>query len=154
MLAGLGVRPEIHLHPPVMTVAESLELVPELPGCKTKNLFLRDKKRRRRFLFTAAHARTVDLRALADRLGVQGLSFAPPQELLEHLGVSPGSVSLLALINDRSRSVELVIDARVWSAEALQAHPLDNAATAVLTHDMLERFLAATGHIPVIVDFP
>jgi len=153
LLEGLGLRPDIHRHPPVMTVAESLELVPELPGCKTKNLFLRDKKRRRRFLLTAAHDRVVDLRALSKVLGVQGLSLAPAEELMQHLGVTPGSVSLLALVNDQSRSVELVIDARVWSAEALQAHPLDNAATAVLTHPMLERFLAATGHTPVILDF-
>jgi Ala-tRNA(Pro) deacylase len=153
-LLALGIEPEIHRHPPVMTVAESLVLVPQLPGCRTKNLFLRDARRRRRFLVTVAHGALVDLRALRVPLAVKGLSFASPDELMACLGVSPGAVSLLALVNDRSRSVEFVVDRQVWSAEAVQAHPLDNAATAVLTHAMLERFLAATGHAPAILDFP
>lgn len=150
----LGVELDIHRHPPVMTVAESLVLVPALPGCRTKNLFLRDAKRRRRFLVTVAHDAVVDLRALREPLAVKGLSFAPTEELMACLGVSPGAVSLLALVNDRSRSVEFVVDRRVWSADAVQAHPLTNAATAVLTHAMLERFLAATGHRPAVHDFP
>jgi Ala-tRNA(Pro) deacylase len=55
-------------------------------------------------------------------------------------------VSLLALVNDTAHAVEFVIDARLWEAEAVHAHPLRNDATLVIPHAALERFVGATGH--------
>ena len=143
-----------HEHPPVMTVAESQRLVPPLPGAKTKNLFLRDKKGARHFLVTVPHDLTVDLDALGVQLGVGRLGFASPERLLKHLGITPGSVSLLALVNDTMGAVEFVIDRRLWEAAAVQAHPLVNTATMVIPHEQIERFLAATGHSPRIAEIP
>ena len=139
-------------HPPVMTVEESGRLVPPLPGAKTKNLFLRDKKGARHFLVSVPHDLTVDLDALGDAIGAGRLGFASAERLRLHLGVTPGSVSLLALVHDQAHAVELVIDRRLWDAEAVHAHPLVNTATLVVPHDALERFLAATGHVPRIVE--
>jgi len=153
-MARLGLRPEIHSHPAVMTVAESLAFVSGLPGCKTKNLFLRDKKRRRHFLVVVPHDAGVDLRALGQVLGVTGLGLASHADLGELMGVTPGAVSILCAVNDTARAVDVVVDAMVWTAEAVQAHPLDNSRTAVLTHSMLERFLAATGHVPRVIVVP
>ncbi|MEP7084357.1 MAG: prolyl-tRNA synthetase associated domain-containing protein [Betaproteobacteria bacterium] len=137
-----------------MTVAESERLVPRLPGAKTKNLFLRDKKGLRHFLVTVPHDRAVDLAALGAVLGVGRLGFASPERLVQHLGIAPGSVSLLALYNDRDAAVEFVIDRDLWEAPAVQAHPLVNDATMVIAHADLERFLAATAHVPRTVDVP
>ena len=95
-----------------------------------------------------------DLNALGVRIDAGRLGFASPERLLAHLGITPGSVSLLALVNDKARAVEFVLDQRLWDAPAVQAHPLRNDATMVLAHDDLERFLAATGHAPRIVDIP
>jgi Ala-tRNA(Pro) deacylase len=72
---------------------------------------------------------------------------------MRHLGVTPGSVSLLALVNDRDGAVEFVIEKALWEAAAVQAHPLVNDATMVLAHADLERFLAATGHHAVVMEF-
>ncbi len=113
-------------HPPVMTVEESERLVPPLPGAKTKNLFLRDKKGLRHFLVTVPHDRVVDLNALGAAIGAGRLGFASPERLVTHLGITPGSVSLLALVNDRAHVVELVVDRALWGADAVQAHPLTN----------------------------
>jgi Ala-tRNA(Pro) deacylase len=143
-----------HAHPPVMTVEESERLVPKLPGAKTKNLFLRDRKGARHFLVTVPHDRPVDLEALGAALGAGRLGFASPERLQKHLGIAPGSVSLLALVNDAARAVEFVIDRQLWEAPAVQAHPLVNDATMVLAHAELERFLAATGHAARVVDVP
>jgi Ala-tRNA(Pro) deacylase len=143
-----------HEHPPVMTVAESERLVPPLPGAKTKNLFLRDKKGARHFLVTVPHDLAVDLEALGLLLGAGRLGFASADRLMKHLGVTPGSVSLLALVNDALKAVELVIDRRLWEAEAIHAHPLVNTATMVIPHRELERFLAATGHAPRVAEIP
>lgn len=143
-----------HEHPAVMTVAESERLVPPLPGAKTKNLFLRDKKGVRHFLVTVPFDLAVDLEALAAELGTGRLSFASPDRLMKHLGITPGSVSVLALVNDATHAVELVIDQRLWEAQAIHAHPLVNTATMVIPHAELERFLAATGHAPRVALIP
>ena len=149
-----GIAPSRHTHPPVMTVEESLRLVPPLPGKKTKNLFLRDKRGKRHILVTIRHDLAVDLSELESVLGVRGLGFASPERLARHLGVTPGSVSLLALVNDTQKHVEFVIDRALWEAPAVHAHPLRNDATMVIAHADLERFLAATGHSPRIVTVP
>jgi Ala-tRNA(Pro) deacylase len=149
-----GVAAERHRHPPVRTVEESLRLVPKLRGMKTKNLFLRDKKGRRHFLVTVPHDLSVDLEALGVALDAHRLGFASAERLLEHLGIRPGSVSLLALFNDKAHAVEFVIDRRLWTADAVQAHPLVNSETLVLGHADLEAFLAATGHRARVIDVP
>src|SRR5213079_1802803 len=76
-------------HPPVMTVAESEQLVPPLPGAKTKNLFLRDKKGTRHLLVTVPHDLAVDLDALGMHLGVGRLGFASSDRLMKYLGITP-----------------------------------------------------------------
>jgi Ala-tRNA(Pro) deacylase len=153
-LARHGIEAARHEHPAVMTVEESERLVPRLPGAKTKNLFLRDKKGARHLLVTAPHDLAVDLKELGTTLGVDRLGFASADRLMKHLGVTPGSVSLLGLVNDTAHAVEFVIDRRLWDAEAVHAHPLVNTATMVIPHAQLERFLAATGHLPRVVEIP
>lgn len=149
-----GVNAARHEHPAVMTVEESERLVPKLPGAKTKNLFLRDRKGRRHFLVTAPHDVAIDLEALGNALGAGRLSFASPERLQKHLGLTPGAVSLLGLVNDATHAVEFVVDRRLWAAEAVHAHPLVNTSTMVIAHADLERFLAATGHAPRVIDVP
>jgi Ala-tRNA(Pro) deacylase len=141
-------------HPPVMTVDEADRLVPPLPGAKTKNLFLRDKKGGRHLLCTVPAHLPVDLKQLGALLVDGTLGFASAERLQKYLGIAPGSVSLLALFNDRARAVEFVIDRTLWHAPALQAHPLVNTRTLSLSHAELERFLAATGHTPRVIDVP
>ncbi len=153
-LRAHGITVARHEHPPVMTVEESLRLVPKLPGAKTKNLFLRDKRGRRHFLVTVRHDVAVDLDALSALLDAASLGFASAERLKKHLGVTPGSVSLLALVNDLARAVEFVIDRTLWDADAVHAHPLVNNATMILSHADLARFLVATGHVPRVFDVP
>jgi len=143
-----------HEHPAVMTVEESERLVPKMPGAKTKNLFLRDRKGLRHFLVTVPHDIAVDLDQLGAALGAGRLGFASSERLRKHLGLTPGAVSLLGLVNDDARAVEFVIDRALWEADAVHAHPLVNTATMVVLHADLERFLAATGHAPRVIDVP
>ena len=149
-----GITAARHEHPAVMTVEESERLVPSLPGAKTKNLFLRDRKGKRHFLVTVPHHVAVDLEALGEALGAGRLSFASPERLHKHLGLTPGAVSLLGLVNDEARAVEFVIDRSLWDATAVHAHPLVNTATMVIAHADLERLLAATGHEARVIDIP
>lgn len=149
-----GIAPETHFHQPVMTVAEAERLLLSLPGVMTKNLFLRDNKGRRHFLVTVPHTLAVDLAALGEALAAGRLGFASPERLQQHLGITPGSVSLLALVNDQAHAVEFVVDCTLWEADFVHAHPLRNDATMLVSHSDLERFLAATGHEPHIINVP
>lgn len=149
-----GLVFERYEHPAVMTVAEAESLVLQLPGAKTKNLFLRDKKGSKYFLVTIPAALSVNLKQLGDVLGAGRLSFASADRLLTNLGVTPGSVTLLGLVNDTAHNVQFVIDQALWDASAVQAHPLVNTATMVVPHADLIRFLAATGHAPQIISVP
>ena len=141
-------------HPAVHTIDEALIHVRAMPGLMVKNLFVRDEKGRRHFLVIVPFDKRIDLAALGRLLLASKLSMASPERLLQHLGITPGSVSLFALIHDSAQAVELVLDQAVWGADSVQAHPLRNTATVALSHAGLARFLAYTGHVPRIVRVP
>ena len=141
-------------HPAVHTIDEALNHVPAMSGLMVKNLFVRDEKGRRHFLVIVPFDKRIDLAALGRLLTVSKLSMASPERLLQHLGITPGSVSLFALLNDSAHTVELVLDQAVWEADSMQAHPLRNTATVALSHATLASFLAHTGHAPRIVTVP
>ncbi|MEO8847309.1 MAG: prolyl-tRNA synthetase associated domain-containing protein [Casimicrobiaceae bacterium] len=153
-MQALGIDCARVHHPAVFTCDEATRVVPALPGARTKNLFLRDKKGRRHLLVVVAQDKRVDLKQLGKMLDAKGLMLASDERLLQHLGVSAGSVSILALINDTDIAVELVVDADVWSATALLAHPLVNTATLVIDHDSIRNFLQSTGHTARVVALP
>lgn len=133
-------------HPPVYTVEQANRLVPRLPGAATKNLFLRDKKGQRHFLLVCGDEINLDLKKLANQLEISKLSLASPERLAHYLGVEPGAVSLLALVNDPEHRVELLVDRELWQADALQCHPLVNTATLVIPMAGIQAFFKATGH--------
>ena len=141
-------------HPAVHTIDEALNHVPTMSGLMVKNLFVRDEKGRRHFLVIVPFDKRIDLAALGRLLTVSKLSMASPERLLQHLGITPGSVSLFALLNDSAHTVELVLDQAVWEADSMQAHPLRNTATVALSHATLASFLVHTGHAPRIVTVP
>ena len=141
-------------HAAVYTIEEALAAVPELDGVKTKNVFVRDNKGTRHWLLIVPHDHRVDMAELARQLPSTKLSMASPQRLEQHLGVTPGSVSVLAVINDHAGAVELIIDERIWQAQKVQAHPLRNTATSCIPHAALEDFLTRVGHVPRIMRVP
>ena len=133
-------------HPPVYTCEEAERLVPSMPGTNTKNLFLRDKKGRRHFLVVVGYEKTVDLKALSSVLQVSNLSLASPERLRKFLGIAPGSVSLLSLVNDSNCEVEVVLDKSLGQAETLKCHPLVNTSTLAIRRTDVERIFEVTGH--------
>ena len=153
-LAANGIAAETFTHPPLHTVAESKALRGEIPGAQTKNLFLRDG-RKTYFLVTIAEDTPVNLKALRGPLGARGsLSFAAPEALYEMLGVLPGSVTLLALVNDTDHRVRVAVDAALLTAEAIGCHPLTNERTTVLSPEALRAFFKLTGHEVKAIEIP
>src|SRR6476661_7420883 len=101
-LESLGIRTRTVSHPAVFTVEEAKALRGSLPGGHVKNLFLRNKKGAM-WLVVAEEDRAVDLKALGAAIGAGRVSFGSPERLMAHLGVVPGAVTPLGLINDCDR---------------------------------------------------
>ena len=154
-LEQLGIAERTVEHPPVFTVEEAKALRGDLPGHHIKNLFLRNKKEEM-WLVVALEDRAIDLKRLGEVLGAGRLSFGSAERLKRHLGVEPGSVTPLALINDESRSVQLVLDRGLVDGHGapVNVHPLVNTMTTAMAAADLLRFFEATGHVPRWLDFP
>lgn len=149
-LARLGIPTTTVSHPALRTVEDSKRLRGDLAGGHIKNLFLRDK-RQRFWLVVALEDTLVDLKALARELGAGRFTFANEQQLGELLGIAPGAVSPLAVINDRDNAVTVVIDQAAIEKSPLNLHPLRNDLTTVIAPRDLLRFLEQCGHAPRIM---
>ena len=153
-LESNGIAYERHDHPPVFTCEDVNRLIPDLPGSKTKNLFICDGKGRQHFLVSVPDEKSVDLKSLGEALGVKRLRFASAKRLEKHLKLEPGAVTILGVRNDTAGNVNVVVDQALWDAEALQCHPLVNTATLVITLENLRKFLACTDHPATVMDVP
>jgi Ala-tRNA(Pro) deacylase len=151
LLAGLGIEARTVPHEPVLTVSEARVATGHVPGCHCKNLFLEDRKGAA-WLVVLPAERLLDLRALAAALGTRRLSFASATRLQEALGLAPGSVSPFGVVNDGAGKVRVVLDRDLLARPALKFHPLANTSTTVISPEDLLRFLAETGHPPMLVD--
>lgn len=150
-LEELGMQTRTMTHPPVFTVEESKALCGQIDGAHIKNLFLRDKKGVM-WLLVCLEDRQIDLKALAAHLGAGRLSFGSPGRLMKYLGVSPGSVTPFAVINDKQGAVTVVLDQALLEIAPVNAHPLVNDMTTSIAPEDLLRFLEAQGHKPEILD--
>jgi len=148
---ALGIAHRTYRHAPVFTVAEAAALRGELPGGHCKSLFMKDKKGAL-WLVVALEERRVDLKWLAGVLEAGRLSFGSPELLYEVLGVTPGSVTPFALINDAAQRVGVILDQGMLAHDPLNYHPLENTRTTAISSADLLRFVADCGHRPRIVD--
>lgn len=139
-------------HRAVFRVEEGQEIKAALPGGHTKNLFLKDAKGQI-WLICALGETRVDLKRLPEVIGSARLSFGSAELMQEVLGVTPGSVTLFALINDKGRRVKLVLDRALLEPEPVNFHPLTNTATTAISQAGLRAFLKALDITAQVVDF-
>ncbi|WP_458735253.1 prolyl-tRNA synthetase associated domain-containing protein [Zobellella taiwanensis] len=153
-LAGWQIRPPLIEHPPLPTCADADRLLVNRPGTRLKNLFLRDNYGRRHALLLTRPGKQVDLKALSRQQGWSRLGFASAERLQRYLGVAPGHVSVLALVNDVAQQVELWLDEELKDGDDFHCHPLRNTATVLLSRSDLLRFTGQTGHTPLWLPVP
>jgi len=137
---SLDIEHKTVTHEPLYTVEEAKTVSYDDPGVHTKNLFLRNKKGRM-FLLVVEQNHRVDLRGLRDRLKMTGgqFAFASTERLGKFLGVVPGSVSPLALINDHSGAVQVFFQHSILSHEWIYLHPCRNThSTRIRTADLIK----------------
>jgi len=152
-LSMLGIEHRTVEHPALFTVEQSKAHHGDQPGVHIKNLFLRDR-RETMFLVVAQQDRRVDLKALGERLGVGKLSFGSAERLMRYLGVLPGAVTPLSVVNDTQGRVAICLDRAILQGGKIHCHPLVNTMTTTLQPDDLLRFLRDTGHEPRLIDIP
>lgn len=151
-LDALGVWCKTTDHASIFTVEDGESLKRDIPGGHSKNLFLKDKKGGL-WLICALGETRIDLNAAAKALGAPRFSFASAELLEEALGVTPGSVTLFALLNDPQGRVRLVFDAALLRCEIVNFHPLTNAATTSIDQTGLRAFVASVRRAPFVLDF-
>jgi Ala-tRNA(Pro) deacylase len=148
-LEGRGINYTLHEHEPVFTAEEALKVCGHIPGVHCKNLFLRDKADAL-WLVTLPDEKRADLKSLPEKIGSKRLSFGNKALLMEVLGVTPGSVTPLALINDKAQRVQPVLDRWMMEQEMINLHPLINTATITLRTADVMRFMSALGRKPLL----
>lgn len=150
-LDELGYETTTHQHEAVFTVEESAKIKQEIPGGHTKNLFLKDKKGNY-FLIVAEGVASIKLNSVHGLIGAKGrVSFGKPEDLMELLGVKPGSVTAFAPVNDKDNRVKVVIDEALLRYELINCHPLTNEMTTTISRENLLDFLEQVGHPPAII---
>ena len=141
-------------HPAVYTVEQANAHLQDAPGARTKNLFLSDEKKENYYLLWMQSDAQVNFKRLGKEQGLGKARFGSPEKLMEYLGLEPGSVSVLSLVNDPQQRVTLLIDRSLWEAESFQCHPLVNTATLVIARPDVERFFDLTAHTYRLIDVP
>ncbi|MDA8803214.1 prolyl-tRNA synthetase associated domain-containing protein [Amylibacter sp.] len=136
-------------HVPLRTVEDSKKvegifISTENGGGHVKNLYLRDKKKRN-ILLVAEQDQAIDLKKLSKNLNFSNLSFGSPERLMQNLGVRPGAVTPLSMINGVNNNVLLFMDKALRNKTVIYIHPLVNDRTIEMTIENLEKFFSKIG---------
>ncbi|WP_077611621.1 prolyl-tRNA synthetase associated domain-containing protein [Clostridium sp. Marseille-P2415] len=142
-------------HSPLPTIEACRDIDALLDIDICKNLFLRNAQKTDFYLLLLPGGKKFRTAVLSKQIGSARLSFAEPEFMAEFLDITPGSVSVLGLMNDKNRRVRLLIDKDVISHEFFGCHPCINTSSLRLkTADLLDKFLPAIGYEYTLVDLP
>lgn len=138
----------------VTATIEDCEGVDRILGCRIcKNLFLCNRQKTDFYLLLMPGDKPFKTKELSHQIGSARLSFAEPQYMEAYLNITPGSVSIMGLMNDTKGHVKLLIDREVAEAPEMAFHPCINTASMkTKTKDILEKFLPCVNHDYQIVD--
>lgn len=155
LLDRLGVAYDRVEHEHADTIADC-ELVEGILGCRIcKNLVLTNRQQTDYYLLLMPGEKPFKTKLLSRQIGSARLSFAGPEALRELLGVTPGSVSVLGLMNDREGRVRLLIDRELLDEESFGCHPcLNTTSLRFSTRELMNTVLPALEHEPKLVDLP
>ncbi len=139
-----NINYELINHEVVHTMDDIKELGLFEKGEICKNLFICDDKGSVNFLVTLKGEKNADLQKLASQLGCKKLRFASESRLNKYLGLAPGAVSPLGILNDKTNSVIMVFDKDLLKVSKVGIHPNDNSATVILDFKDLKKLIETT----------
>ncbi len=142
---GIGYQRTDHERTDTMEACYEVDRILGVVICK--NLFLCNRSKTQFYLLMMPGEKKFLTKELSAQIGSSRLSFADPEDMLKHLDVEPGSVSIMGLMNDRDHAVRLLIDEDVLKDDHIGCHPCVNTSSIrLLTADVINRFLPAVGH--------
>jgi len=144
----------LYTHPAVFTVPEAKIHCGHIPGTHCKNLFLKNKKTGQFYLVTIPHDKRLDLNQFRRLVSAPKIRFAEPEDLSNLLGISPGAVSPIALVNDTEDNVIFIVDEKIWNAKEVCCHPNDNTETLQIPGSDFRKLIKATGTSLEIKNLP
>ncbi len=140
-------------HDAAATIADCELVDGELGTKMCKNLFLCNSQKTAFYLLLMPGDKHFKTKEVSHALGIARLSFAPEEYLFSLMGLRPGAVTVLGLINDKDKNVNLLIDKDIMAEEYLGCHPCVNTSSLkIKMSDILEKFLPSTGHSPTIIE--
>ena len=153
LLERLGVPFERVDHDAVGTIEGCAEIEKLLDIEICKNLFLRNSKGDQYYLLLLPGGKHLVTKDLAKKIGSTRLSFGTPEKMEEYLDITPGSVSVLGLMNDHGNNIQFLVDNDIKKWEYFGCHPCINTSSLkIKTADLFSKILPAVGHEPVFVD--
>lgn len=144
VLDKLNIKYDIQEHKPAYTVDDLKDVFLNMEGIGCKNLFLKDAKKNL-FLYTLPEDKRADLKILPEKINSKRLSFANENDLQTYLGLIPGAVTPLGIINDKDKKVTVVLDKELRNKNVL-IHPNRNTATISIKYDDLIKFIKYCGN--------
>ena len=155
LLDTLGVAYQRIDHEAAMTMEACAAIDEALDATICKNLLLCNRQCTAFYLLMIPGSKTFKTSVLSKQIGSSRLSFAGAEYMEQFLDITPGSVSVLGLMNDHENHVELLIDEDVLKGEFFGCHPCINTSSLrIRTSDLMERIIPAMGHEPRIVSLP
>lgn len=133
-------------HIPVYTIPEIDDLNLKMEGQHCKNLFVRNHNGHVHYLVLVSQEKRADLKDIAAQIGSSRLSFASEERLMKYLGLTPGSVTPLSLLNDEEKKVTVLIDEDLKSSGHICFHPNVNTASVSILYDDFVKFLKWRGN--------
>ena len=150
---GIEYRRVDHEHADTIEACEQVEGLLECKICK--NLFLTNRQQTDFYLLIMPGEKPFKTKLLSKQIGSARLSFASPEHMEKYLDITPGSVSILGLMNDKNGAVRLLVDRDLLNEEYFGCHPCINTSSLRLkTADVFGKLLPAMGHEPTFVDLP
>lgn len=140
-----GINYEITEHKAVFNMEELGEVKLPYPEFDAKNLFVRDDKKQNYYLITVKGDKRVNLKEFRKKYGLRNLSFASAEELMKIMGLTPGSVTPLGLLNDEEHIVKFYLDSE-FNGTLMGVHPNDNTATVWLKSEDLIKIIKEHGN--------
>ena len=151
-LDGLGVEYDRVDHEPLMTMEACQEADQTLDAAICKNLFLCTANKKKFYLVMLQGEKRFVTKDVSKKIGTSRLSFASETYMEELLGLTPGSVTVLGLMNDHDKQVQLVIDEDILKEKYVGCHPCINTSSIrFTTKDLMEKILPAMRHEPLVV---
>ena len=145
-LQAQGVTYEVTEHKAVYNMDELADVELPYPEADAKNLFVRDDKKSSYYLITVRGSKRVDLHEFRKSYGTRRLSFASAEDLERLLGLFPGSVTPLGLLNNTEKNVKLFLDSDFGEDDLIGVHPNENTATVWLKVGDLVRLIREHGN--------